>query len=286
LEFEQYPEEKVFEREDFPVKVNASHGPTGPSFGPYHHPELEFQLIRRGAGQYFIRDTNYTWEKNSVFIIHKNEIHAYIPPDPDTSAKRISLMFSSKLIRHRSLAMEILKQLEPIHHVILPDKQAVMAEFLLNTIAEELDHQSQSWREVIVNHLETFLTMVFRATDEQTPATKTQDPVISSVIKYLDANFPESISLVGVAEHFGLSPYTLSRKFKRFVGIGFREYLIHRRIVEAQKLLEETDMKIVSIGFKVGFDSMSSFYQDFQGMTGLSPSAYRKSSGTADDQVG
>ncbi|HEY3298341.1 MAG TPA: helix-turn-helix domain-containing protein, partial [Armatimonadota bacterium] len=59
-------------------------------------------------------------------------------------------------------------------------------------------------------------------------------------------------------------------------GLGFKEYLIHRRIVEAQHLLEETDTKVTTIACEVGFDSISAFNRDFHMLTGITPAAYRK----------
>lgn len=286
MESEQYPIDKIFQEEEFPVRVNISVGVTGPSCGTYYHPELEFQLIRRGSGDYFIRDTAYAWQENAVFIIHKNEIHSCIPADPNAPAKRFCLMLSSRLVQRRSLPAEILRKLNDTHCVILSDRQAAMGEFLLTSIAEELEKCRPSWKEVVISHVETFLTLLYRALDEESPVTRVQEPVIQEVINYLDKSFHENVSLGDVSNQFGLSPYTLSRKFKRYVGLGFREYLIHRRIVEAQKLLEETDMKILTIGLNVGFESISSFYHDFQAMTGLSPAAYRRSAKMNLEQIG
>lgn len=269
--------QKIFRHGDFPLNITTYQGKTLHSypFGLYYHPELEFHLICRGNCQYFIRDMNYPCEKNSVLIMHKNEAHCYIR-DEQAYTKNIALVFNASLVEDRSMALDALKSLESVHHLVLSDKQAASAEYMLKRMADEYEQKEAYWENVVVNYIVAFLTILQRAADGCVSGRENKDPVIQQVLKYLDKEFAEMLSLADVADQFGLSSYTLSKKFKQYVGVGFLEYLIHLRIEEARRLLSETDMSVTEIAYEVGFDSTSTFYRDFRLLTKVTPAAYRQ----------
>lgn len=269
---------KIFKPGDFPVLVDSGRlrqmKSDSCTYLPNYHSELEFHLIRHGNGQYFIRDVNYPSEKNSVFIMHNDEVHCFIP-DPGSSAKNISLIFSARLLKDRQVACTAIRSLESVHHLVLTDKQAARTELLLSEIADECNDKNMHWQRAVVNLIEIFLVMLERASAGTVVDSKNKDPLIQEVIKYLDETFAEKPSLVDVADRFCLSSFTLSKKFKQYVGLGFREYLIHRRIVEAQRLLKETDLKVAAIAYQVGFESLSAFNFNFLRLTCVTPIVYR-----------
>ena len=273
-----YTRERIFSPGEYPVHVDVTQlkdWKVATGYGPFYHSEYEIHLIRHGAGRYFIGDTNYSSEKNSVFIIHNNEVHCYMP-DLTSSVKNMSLIFAPRIITDRPVARAAMRSLESIHHLVLSDKQAAMAELLLSEIANESKDNEMNWQRVVAHQIEIFLIVLQRAAAQVVTDSKNKDPLIQEIIQYLDATFADRLSLVDVAARFYMSSFTLSKKFKQYVGFGFREYLIHRRIVEAQRLLGETDMKVASIAYKVGFESMSAFNSNFLRLTGITPAVYRK----------
>lgn len=269
--------QRIFRAGDFPLNITMYQGKTLHSypFGLYYHPELEFHLIRRGNCEYFIRDANYPCEKNSVLIMHRNEVHCYIR-DEEAYTKNIALVFAISLVEGRPLVQQALAGLESVHHIMLSDKQAATAEYLLKKIADEYESREFHWQDVIVNYVVAFLTILQRAAVGHVSGQENKDPIIQDVLKYLQREFTNVTSLTEAANEFGLSSYTLSKKFKQYVGVGFLEYLIHLRIEEARRLLAETDLNVTEVAYEVGFDSLSTFYRDFRRITQLTPVAYRK----------
>jgi two-component system response regulator YesN len=53
-------------------------------------------------------------------------------------------------------------------------------------------------------------------------------------------------------------------------------YLKDIRIKEAKRLLEETDMLVIEISQKVGYENEKHFMKIFKGVCGVSPTEYRK----------
>jgi AraC-like DNA-binding protein len=279
--------EKYLVPADFPVRLNDElQSGTFNYPGAYYHPESEFQFIRHGKGQYFIHDSTYSLTTNSVIIIHPNEVHAYKPHPSDLSVSKLGLMFATRIVEDRAACVASLAHLQSIHQLILPQKTAVTLELLLRSISDELQHRQEHWRELIVDRLEEFLILLSRASDSSPQSLKKEDPIIQAVIRWIDQNYAEPLGLEEISGRFHVCTATLCRRFKRYAGLGFRQYVIHRRMIEAQRLLEQTDMKVIAIAYEVGFESETAFYRDFRMLTGLTPIAYRFLSRSSSSRTG
>lgn len=79
-----------------------------------------------------------------------------------------------------------------------------------------------------------------------------------------------------VAARFYLSPYYLSRLFKRVTGQSIVDYINNRRIEAAQKLLETTELSISAVAEQTGFASAAHFRRVFHEVMGTGPLQYRK----------
>jgi AraC-like DNA-binding protein len=243
-------------------------------YEPNVHPELEFHLIRHGNSRYSVDGVNYSCAKNSIIYIHADEPHTWVF-DRDTADKNMTLVFDPKVLSTRTVSKTALEGLEPFHHLELPDEQAGVAEFLLNEISDECKHKDLHWQELVVEYVENFLAVLFRAAEGHVSAVESTDILVKEITDYLERKYMEKISLGDMAKRLNMSSFALSKKFKQQVGTGFREYLIHRRIVAAQKMLEETDLKVATIATRVGFDSLTTFNRDFRILNGVTPAVYR-----------
>lgn len=99
---------------------------------------------------------------------------------------------------------------------------------------------------------------------------------LAPVIEYLSRNFNKAIEVNNLAELAYLSKSQFHRKFKNTLGIAPMEYVKRRRIKEARKLLQRTDMSIAEVGDSVGWPDQFHFCRTFKAATGFSPSLYRR----------
>ena len=86
----------------------------------------------------------------------------------------------------------------------------------------------------------------------------------------------ESVSLESVASQMYISPYYLSRSFKKYEGINFVEYLKNVRLEYGKHLMATTNDTIEEIAFKCGYNEANSFRRLFKISEGISPTEYRK----------
>jgi AraC family transcriptional regulator len=99
------------------------------------------------------------------------------------------------------------------------------------------------------------------------------------LVRYIDENLGERISLKTLADLVHLSPYHFCRAFRQSFGLPPHRYHTSRRIQRAKALLEAADYSVTDIGMTLGFSETSSFCTAFRKATGLSPTAYHRSAG-------
>ena len=99
--------------------------------------------------------------------------------------------------------------------------------------------------------------------------------VIDTILKYIDDNISEDLSLTKVSALVFHSPTYLSKLFKRTMGVGFCKYVANQRMNMACNLVLSSNKKINEIASIVGFESVSYFIKTFKKMYNLSPQEYR-----------
>ena len=80
-----------------------------------------------------------------------------------------------------------------------------------------------------------------------------------------------------IAGRLGYNPHYLSSKFKKEMGISFRNYIAQQKIEYAKTILPTSDISICDLAEMLGFSSESYFSRTFRKLTGTSPREYRKS---------
>ncbi|MEK4851700.1 AraC family transcriptional regulator [Paenibacillus sp. FSL H7-0756] len=98
------------------------------------------------------------------------------------------------------------------------------------------------------------------------------------IMNWIEAHYHEEISLEQLAAETHLSKSYVSRIFHQETGGRLVDYLTARRLKQACRLLETTDLTVERIGSAVGFPNPSYFNQLFKRVLGLSPLQYRKGS--------
>lgn len=98
---------------------------------------------------------------------------------------------------------------------------------------------------------------------------------IQKAIDYIHKNYHEQIGREDLASICHMSPSYFSEQFRNHLGTGFLEYLTKVRIDRAIELLQ-TDLRIEVISNLVGYRHRNRFISNFRGITGYTPTEYRK----------
>ncbi len=122
--------------------------------------------------------------------------------------------------------------------------------------------------------LEQYEILTREGDEEQEPSTSEER--IREILRYLDENMDQMISRREAAKYVFLNEDYFSRIFKKETGMGYKEYLIRHKMDYAGKLLAATDLSVVLVASRVGYDNYTNFIQTFRRIIGYSPSEYRK----------
>ncbi len=101
--------------------------------------------------------------------------------------------------------------------------------------------------------------------------------IMDRVKKYINSHYYTEISLEDLAESVLLSPQYFSKIFKEKTGVNFVKYLTKVRMKEANRLLEETEINVSEICYKVGYNEPDYFFRVYKKYFGVTPTEYRKS---------
>lgn len=97
-----------------------------------------------------------------------------------------------------------------------------------------------------------------------------------NIIKYVESNFMESLSINELCNKFFISKNKLYDIFDELCNTTPIKYQLHLRIKEGKKLLSNTNMSITEISNLLGFNNYNYFSKLFKKETGYSPYAFRK----------
>lgn len=93
---------------------------------------------------------------------------------------------------------------------------------------------------------------------------------------FIDQNFRKKINLEEIAEEASFSRFHFIRLFRLAYGETPHQYLISLRMHEAERLMEDSSLRIQDICFEIGFESVGSFTSQFKKLQGKSPRVRQK----------
>lgn len=98
---------------------------------------------------------------------------------------------------------------------------------------------------------------------------------IRTLLRYLEENYTEQVTLRDAAERICMSEAYLSTVFKRETGTGFVDWVNQLRVEKAASYLMETDLPSYLISERVGYENSNYFGRIFKKIKGVSPQKYR-----------
>jgi AraC-like DNA-binding protein len=121
----------------------------------------------------------------------------------------------------------------------------------------------------------TLANLVSDALDHEAPLSlpTSEDPVVAAAMDYTKDHL-QSVSLDEVCRAVAVSERTLRRQFQSEVGLSWRTYLLHARMLRAMALLAAPGQSVQHTASAVGFESMGSFTRAFAQFCGETPSSY------------
>lgn len=126
---------------------------------------------------------------------------------------------------------------------------------------------------VVSPHREGFQTQFIEQSIQKTVS----DQRLTELLEWIKLHLQQKHSVDEIANKLALSRRTFTRHFKKITGTTFQDWLLHERIVLAQKYLETTKHSIDHVAMQCGFNTGTLLRKHFTLQLGISPSSYRRS---------
>ena len=239
------------------------------------HPDFtEVLLMEEGSARFLIGETTYEVQAGDLLVFNSGVVHDELS---DTA-------FGSSCIAVGGLRLPGLREnaLVPddapaVYHTgeELTDLRALY-QIIYRYLSEDRPDCEVFCHRLMLALLDRVLTISGSAS-LRVPSTPEPASLGKQVQDYIDAHFSEPLTLQQLGEALHASPYYLAHAFKEASGYSPRQYLLRRRIGEAQNLLISTDLPIARIAEMVGYDTQNYFDQQFSKHTGMPPRKFRQS---------
>lgn len=99
---------------------------------------------------------------------------------------------------------------------------------------------------------------------------------LNQSVGYIEDNLDGDISYEHAARIACCSVFHFQRMFAYIAGVPLSEYIRRRKMTAAAFDLQSTDVKIIDLSMKYGYESPTAFNRAFRGIHGISPSDARR----------
>lgn len=267
----------------FIERVDHAVGFDMPSFHIHHKYEIYYEIA--GTRRYFIEDSAYIVNAGSVVLIGENQIHKTASLG-DAPSSRIVLNFSSEYLLKIAdcfPGVDFFNFLnEEENHLLscITVKQQNHIQTMLQqmlALEGQTAPESEAMRKMLLATLLLELKELCRRQQEQGSENgRVSNHTVDQIQAYISQHYAQKLTLTGIAAQFYISPYYLSRLFKKSTNLSLIEYINGVRIKAAQNLIEKTGDSIAHIAEATGFMTTAHFRRVFKDATGLSPQQYRQ----------
>jgi AraC family transcriptional regulator, transcriptional activator of pobA len=151
----------------------------------------------------------------------------------------------------------------------------------LTTLDRELRERRDGYRQAVVAQLMLLLVGVARLARDVVGDLRVNDePLLAAVFGVIEERFSERLSLKDVAQAVSLSPGHLTTVVRRRTGRTVQQWITERRMVQARRMLVETDLTVAEIGRRTGYPDPVYFVRSFKRVHGTTPLRWRRAGRT------
>lgn len=273
MDYSQYNLEKTgYLKEDF--RLFHINDQTKKDFSYHYHDFHKIIVFISGKVTYHIEGKAYHLKPRDILLvsqgaIHKPEIDPSVPYEryifwirDDLSCQELNTCFqkandrSFNLVRADSALQERLKDLLPEIEQTLQNKH------FGDTVL----------RNALFTQFMIYINRIFLRTssspDEKTYSSDTQ---VEQLLKYINRNLSENLSIDQLANRFFFSKYHMMRKFKNETGYTIHNYITSKRLLMARSLINQ-GMPVMKAAQASGFHDYTTFVRAYKKQFGKAPS--------------
>ncbi len=237
-----------------------------------HEDFAEIILIREGKGYYTINGKRYQVKKGDLVLLNRGAVH-------DEYGSQVSI-YACAVFGILKDGLEENQMIRDSQSPIVSTNESFGAiDGILSQMFYLLCGDLPGAQECCGHLLSALLFQIECVTEkhaDDVEESKTDRGLLAEQIRsYIDRNYMNDVNLQTISRELNISLYYLSHTFKEFYGYSPMQYMLRRRIGEAQSLLIGTDLTVTRIAMLVGYDNPNHFNTIFSKNVGIPPRNYR-----------
>lgn len=248
---------------------------------PHRHDFYELYCLLDGPFTFCVEENRYALEPGSLLLVQPGEVHWPEMKQPVHNTERIVLWLNPQFIASLSIFLPQTlgtfgKNLQK-EQLIVPEEKTyqVILNLLYSLLYENnrSDADSPYLCHLILSQLLIHLSRALNQQQmpQEKPGTRYQE--IMLVHEYINAHFKEELSVHDLAERFYMDKNTMTRQFKRIIGMTPGDYIRRKRLETAHALIRQ-GYTVLTAGYASGFTDYSAFYRAFRQLYGQAPSSF------------
>lgn len=268
-----YSHELIVPEEGFPFKLFLFEGKDGNYYRDRHwHRSVEIFAVCEGELSFHIDDRLWLLQPGEFMIVNSNEIHAVDSPLPN---RTVVLQIPVKLFEDYFTGEQFIWF---THEPGTRDERFMELVKELYRIYEEKPCGYDMKMKSIFYNIMYYLVKDYRLTETDQESVRRNRSMtrLSSITAYMKENYTGDLSLEEVAKVFGYSPAYLSRMFRKYAGVSFKEHVQSIRLGYAVKDLKSGRYSITETAMRNGFSGSKAFARAFRKKYGMLPSEYKE----------
>lgn len=230
----------------------------------------------------YIDDIHYDLHSQDVLVVPPRKLHKIIYPEKQNYIRYV-FYFTEDHIKNAFSPTLVKKALHLFLNRSYQKASLSVPDFIrINSLFSNMYHHKSQLSPANLYLLNTYssvilqeLYVIFKNLPAYEKAETDMSPV-EQILKYINGHYSEGISLEDFEKIFYLDKSYICRVFRKTMGISLVNYLQHKRILEAQQLLLNSDESIIDISLECGFNNIQHFYRVFKKVTHLTPNEFKK----------
>lgn len=272
----------------FPLHVTKTehHG----KISLHSHNFYELVYIERGFSMHICDDMSTVLTSGDLFLIHPGQRHTYINA---CHTVLYNCLFTKEIPEFVKTAFREIPWCSDIFEngsssewkkINLNMSERNDLALFLEKIRWECNNRPIGWQLNVISLFSEMMVFISRVSDGYKGSEHVSSHIksVHAALAYIEDNLSREFTVKEIADHVGLSPDYLSKNFKSIIGVTPIDYIKNYKIARAMEKLRSTEDSISDIAESVGFIDMSHFSRTFRQVTGVTPSAFRKSGNIGD----
>ena len=227
---------------------------------PHWHLDCELIAVENGQLDVMCENKTYTLNYGDALFIDSEQVHYMQAREKDTLLRVIIFNYDivKKLFAGSVLACP---KLDKTHD----------ANKLYDELKQELLYRKPYYNEAAKNLINSYFIEVLRNNKTEQKKIKTTTGQLKALLDKIENEY-DGITFEDAYKFMAMDEAYFCRYFKKACGMTFSQYLNHRKIDNAIKLMRQnSDLQVTDVAFACGFGSIRHFNKTFKEFTGYTP---------------